>query len=156
VSTPEAPFRVRPTARILLLDPDDRILLMKGRLPANPSAPGVWFTIGGGIEPGESLYEAAAREAREETGFADVIFGRVAWRDEVTLPDRKQRPVLFQDAFILARCGGGEVSRAGWQALEREFVDDIRWWTLDDLAATTEPVWPADLVARLRALVGAA
>ena len=54
------PYRERPTARVLLLDPDDRILLMKGRLPSNPDAPGVWFTIGGGIEPGESLYEAAA------------------------------------------------------------------------------------------------
>jgi 8-oxo-dGTP pyrophosphatase MutT (NUDIX family) len=150
----DAPYRVRPTARILLLDRDDRILLMKGRLPANPAAPGVWFTIGGGIEPGESLYEAAAREAREETGFDDVVLGEVAWRDEVTLPDRKQRAVLFRDAFILARCAGGEVSRAGWQALEREFVDDIRWWTLDELAAATEPVWPADLAARLRVLLG--
>jgi 8-oxo-dGTP pyrophosphatase MutT (NUDIX family) len=154
VNVAEAPFRVRPTARILLLDPDDRILLMKGRLPADPGAPGVWFTIGGGIEPGESLYQAAAREVREETGFADVVLGDVAWRGEVTLPDRKRRPVLFQDAFILARCGGGEVSRAGWQALEREFVDDIRWWTLDELAATTEPVWPADLATRLKALIG--
>lgn len=149
----DAPFRVRPTARILLLDPDDRILLMKGRLPASPNAPGVWFTIGGGVEPGESVYEAAAREAREETGFDDVVLGEVAWRGEVTLPDRKQRPVLFQDTFILARCGGGEVSRAGWQALEREFVDDIRWWRLEALVATSEPVWPADLAARLGVLL---
>jgi 8-oxo-dGTP pyrophosphatase MutT (NUDIX family) len=148
-----APLRVRPTARILLLDADNRILLMKGRLPANPNAPGVWFTIGGGVEPGETLYEAAAREAREETGFDDVVLGEVAWRSETTLPDRKQRPVLFQDAFILARCAGGEVSREGWQALEREFVDDIRWWTLEDLAGLSEPVWPSDLAARLKDLL---
>ena len=151
----DAPIRVRPTARLLLLDPDNRILLMKGRLPGRPDSPGAWFTIGGGIEPGESLYEAAAREAREETSFTDVVLGEVAWRGEVTLHDRKQRPVLFKDTFILARCGGGEVSRAGWQALEREFVDDIRWWTLEALAATDEPVWPADLAARLRGLIRA-
>jgi 8-oxo-dGTP pyrophosphatase MutT (NUDIX family) len=145
--------RERPTARVLLLDPVDRILLLKGRLPSDPHAPGAWFTVGGGIEPGESLYEAAAREVREETGLADIVLGPVAWCGEVTLLDRKQRPVLFKDTFILARCGGGEVTQDGWQDLEREFVDDMRWWTLDDLAVTSEPVWPADLAVRLMAVL---
>ncbi len=146
-------MRERPTARVLLFDPDNRILLMKGRLPSAPDAPGAWFTIGGGIEPGETLYEAAAREVVEETGFADVVLGEIAWCGEVTLLDRKQRPVLFKDTFILARSEGGEVSREAWQDLELEFVDDIRWWTLDDLEATAEAVWPHDLAARLRAIV---
>ena len=141
--TEQTPYRERPTARVLLFDPDDRILLMKGRLPSNPDAPGVWFTIGGGIEPGESLYEAAAREVIEETGFTDVVLGEIAWRGEVMLPDRKQRPVLFKDTFILARCAGGRVSRDGWQALEREFVDDMRWWTAGRAGSdSTESVLP--------------
>ena len=149
------PWRERPTARVLLLDAEDRILLMKGRLPANPDAPGVWFTIGGGVEPGESLYEAAAREVVEETGLTDVVLGEIAWRGEVVLPDRKQRPVLFKDTFILARSAGGAVRRDGWRPLELEFIDDMRWWTLDALAATDETVWPTDLAARLRAALNA-
>ncbi|HEY2482302.1 MAG TPA: NUDIX domain-containing protein [Caulobacteraceae bacterium] len=148
------PVRERPTARVLLLDADDRILLMKGRLPASPDAQGVWFTIGGGIEPGESVYEAAAREVAEETGLTGVVLGEIAWRAEVILPDRKQRPVLFKNTFILARCAGGEARRDGWRPLELEFVDDMRWWSVDELAATEEAVWPADLAARLRALLG--
>jgi 8-oxo-dGTP pyrophosphatase MutT (NUDIX family) len=147
------PLRERLTARVLLLDPADRILLMKGRLPSDPGAPGAWFTIGGGVEPGETLMEAAAREIVEETGLVDAVLGEVVWRGEQILRDRKQRPVRFLENFILARCAGGEPSRAGWQALEREFVDDIRWWSLSDLAATTEPVFPRDLVARLTGLL---
>ena len=147
------PFiRQRLTARVLLLDPLDRILLMKGRLPSDPTAPGAWFTIGGGVEPGEDLMQAAAREIIEETGLTDFELGPVLWRGEQLLRDRKQRPVRFLEHFILARCPGGEPSRAGWQALEREFVDDIRWWTQIDLAEITEPVFPRDLVSRLAEL----
>ncbi len=146
-------IRERLTARVLLLDPADRIVLMKGRLPNDPGAPGAWFTVGGGVEPGESVIEAAAREIVEETGLTDVSLGPVVWRGEQTLRDREQRPVRFMEHYVLARSQGGELSRAGWQALEREFVDDMRWWTLEDLAACHEPVFPRGLAARLADLI---
>ncbi len=142
-------MRERITARLLLLDPKGRILLMKGRLPSDPAAPGAWFTVGGGVEPGETLREAAAREAFEETGFTDVEIGEVLFEGEQIHHDRKGRPVRVRESFMIARCGGGEVDRAGWQALEREFVDDVRWWTLEALEACLEPMFPADLPARL-------
>ena len=142
-------MRERLTARVLLLDPQGRILLMKGRLPSNPAAPGAWFTVGGGVEPGETLEEAALREIREETGFHDASVGPVLWEGEQIHHDRKGRPVLVRERFMVARCAGGEPAREGWQALEREFVDDIRWWTRDELAACVEPVFPPDLAARL-------
>jgi ADP-ribose pyrophosphatase YjhB (NUDIX family) len=142
-------MRERLTARVLLLDAQDRILMMKGRLPSDPDAPGAWFTVGGGVEAGETLEEAALREIREETGFTDVALGPLLWQSEVIRHDRKGRPVLIKEAFRLARCAGGEPSRVGWQALEHEFVDDIRWWTPEDLAACPEPVFPPDLAARL-------
>ena len=142
-------MRERLTARVLLLDPQDRILLMKGRLPSNPHAPGAWFTVGGGVEPGESLSAAALREIREETGFGEASVGSVLWEGEQIHHDRKGRPVRVKESFMVARCAGGEPARDGWQGLEREFVDDIRWWTLAELAACAEPVFPADLAERL-------
>jgi len=148
-------MRERLTARVLLFDPQGRILLMKGRLPSDPAAPGAWFTLGGGVEAGETVAQAAAREIVEETGFEDAIIGEVAWRGEQTLHDRKKRPVLFKESYFLARCGGGEPSRAGWQALEREFVDDMRWWTLEELAACAEPVFPPGLAEMLQRLLAA-
>ena len=142
-------MRERITARLLLLDPEGRILLMKGRLPSDPTAPAAWFTVGGGVETGETLRQAAAREAIEETGFTDVEIGEVLFEGEQIHHDRKGRPVLVKESFMLARCGGGDPSRAGWQALELEFVDDVRWWTLEALETCREPMFPADLPARL-------
>lgn len=148
-------MRERLTARVLLLDPEGRILLMKGRLPSRPQDPGAWFTVGGGVEAGESLPEAAAREIREETGFEALEVGGVLWEGEQIHHDRKGRPVRVMERFLAARCAGGEPDRAGWQALEREFVDDIRWFTLAELTALEEPVFPPDLAWRLAEVLGA-
>jgi 8-oxo-dGTP pyrophosphatase MutT (NUDIX family) len=145
------PIRERPTARVVLLDRDDRILLMRGRLPGAPDGPGAWFTVGGGVDPGETFIEAAAREIREETGIADFVLGPVVWVREGVLhaPD----PMLFKECYILARCDGGELDRSGWDALERELIDDIRWWTLEELQATTDRVFPPGLAQRLPEII---
>ncbi|HWF00267.1 MAG TPA: NUDIX domain-containing protein [Caulobacteraceae bacterium] len=146
-------MRTRRTARVLLLDPKNRILLLKGRLPSDPQAPGAWFTVGGGIEPGESVEAAARREIAEETGFDVAQISEPLWTGELQVADRKQRPVLVHETFVLARCAGGEPSREGWVALEREFVDDIRWWTLAQLRTCPDEVWPHDLAERLAGLL---
>ena len=142
-------MRERLTARVLLFDPPGRILLMKGRLPSGPTAPAAWFTVGGGAEPGETVLEAAAREIREETGFADAELGPVVWRRHGPLYLANGEQVLFKEHYVVARCAGGEPSRDGWDAVERAFVDDIRWWTLADLITCPEVVHPIGLTGLL-------
>ena len=142
---------VRPTARVLLLDRDGRILLMKGRLPGNPDRDGAWFTIGGGVETGETHLQAAAREIVEETGITAFELGPIVWAREGVL--NIPHPVIFRERYVVARCGGAEPSREGWNAMERDLIDDIRWWTLAELAATAERVVPWGLAGRLPGLI---
>ena len=140
---------LRPTVRVLLLDPQDRLLMMRGRLPSEPGGPSFWFTIGGGLEPDETLAAAAIRETEEETGLTDIELGSVVWRDEVVLPDPQGRPMLLRQSYILAHTAGGQLSRAGWQDLERDFCDELHWWSLDELRRTTETLYPEGLVELL-------
>lgn len=137
----------RPTARVLLFDAYNRILLMKGRLPSARDRPGIWFTVGGGVEAGETYAQAAAREVREETGIEDFVLGPVVWLREgvMLMPE----PTLFKEQYFVAHCEGADPKRDGWQANEHELIDDIRWWTLSELLATADRVVPPGFVGRL-------
>ena len=142
-------MRVRHTARVVLLDPEGRILLMKGRLPDSPDGPAFWYTVGGGLDEGESLMEAAAREVIEETGFTDVALGPAVWRDETVLRDIEGEERLFRQVYVVGRTAGGAPSRAGWLDHEHRLTDDVRWWTLQELQLTDEMVYPEGLAELL-------
>ncbi len=141
----------RPTARVLLLDRDDRILLLRGRLPGRADSVASWFTVGGALEPGESFQEAAAREIVEETGMTGFELGPVVWLREGVL--EIPHPTYFVEQYIVARCEAGALSRAGWNADEQALIEDMRWWTLGQLAATEDQVFPPGLAQRLAAVL---
>ncbi|MFU8826214.1 MAG: NUDIX hydrolase [Brevefilum sp.] len=64
-------YLVVPRTLIFLFDTNSRVLLLKGADDKRLWA-GLYNGIGGHIERGEDIYEAACRELREETGLEDV------------------------------------------------------------------------------------
>jgi 8-oxo-dGTP pyrophosphatase MutT (NUDIX family) len=57
----------RRAARVVVVDADRHVLMIEGFDPHHPERP-YWYTIGGGVEAGETDLEAAVREVWEETG----------------------------------------------------------------------------------------
>ncbi len=51
----------RTTARVVPVDADGQVLLLRGHDPARPHE-SYWFTTGGAVEPGETLEQAAVCE----------------------------------------------------------------------------------------------
>jgi 8-oxo-dGTP pyrophosphatase MutT (NUDIX family) len=145
----------RRGARLIVLDEDDRVLMMLGHDVDNPGRRW-WFTPGGGIDPGESAVDAAVRELLEETGLhldAAEVVGPVATRSAVF--DFYRRAVRQDEEFFLARVDRpGEMVTDGWTDVERAFMDDVRWWELDALEAVDVEVFPAQFVALVRELLG--
>lgn len=145
----------RRGARVLLLDEADRVLLARGH-DADDPARSWWFTIGGGIDEGETPRQAAARELFEETGLSldpGELVGPVLARAAIF--DFYAMPVRQDEVFFLARITGApDLVRDGWTAVEQDFMDELRWWELDALAHVDLEVFPARLVAEVRRLLG--
>lgn len=148
MKTPPRPV-VRRAARVLLLDPDGRVLLVQGGDPSRPEAGTWWFTPGGGLEAGESEADAAVREAEEETGHRLVaVEGPVARRTAVFPFDG--RLIEQREAFFTARVPAFAPHDGGWTELERRSLTGLRWWTRTELRGTTATVFPADLLDLLQ------
>jgi 8-oxo-dGTP pyrophosphatase MutT (NUDIX family) len=135
----------RRAGRVLLVDAAGRVLLFHGYDPARPSH-GYWFTPGGGLDEGESMAEGAARELFEETGLrlpAERL-GAAVWREVTEFPFAGEWYRQEQE-FFHARVDSWQVDTVGFNDIERGSVDDHRWWTVEELIATDERYYPAEL-----------
>ena len=146
---PEGPFR-RRSARILLVNDEDRLLLFRYRNEQDESLSHYWITPGGGVDKGEELAEAAARELFEETGL------------RVT-PEQLGEPVaatggyadlgwakgVFRDTFFFHRVAAHDVDMSGFTDYEVRTFAEQRWWSAEEIAASEEHIVPFELAPLL-------
>lgn len=145
----------RQGARVLLIDGRDRLLLFRGRDPAEPAGRPYWFTVGGGLDPDETPAQAALREMFEETGLrldthdlAGPVWHEVA---EFGFDGRSYRQ--SQDFFV-CRVTSWEVDTSAFAEPEIRSIDAHRWWSVAELDATDEVFFPAGLAGLLRRVLG--
>jgi TDG/mug DNA glycosylase family protein len=138
----------REAVRAIVVDAEERVLLMRFENPANGDV--WWATPGGGVEGGESDETALRRELLEEAGLADPEIGPVVWWREHVLPWDRQ---LWRqrERFHLVRVDRHDAVPT--IDLVGEHVYGSRWWTLDELEATDEWLAPRALATDLRALL---
>ena len=147
------PGQHRETARVLLLDPNQRIFLLKTHFDPEVQLPPRWITPGGGIDPGESTIQAAIRELDEETGIqvSGEQLGQEIWRSEgIWRWGDGINQHSYVDYFYQLEIDDLILDNSNWTDDERRDVLEFRWWKLDDLIESGESVGPSDLVEFLK------
>jgi 8-oxo-dGTP pyrophosphatase MutT (NUDIX family) len=124
-------------ARILLLDPTDRVLLLQAHDPVEPFRRW-WELPGGGIQPGESTIDTCRRELAEETGIHLRDVGPCVWIRESRFRFRGQH-YYRRDWIHVAHLPQQAESLEPTQLTdnEQEILLDERWWSAKELAAAT-------------------
>jgi 8-oxo-dGTP pyrophosphatase MutT (NUDIX family) len=149
VNEPEYPARL--AGRVIAIDPAGRVLLFRYDDP--PPKGGHWATPGGGVEGNEDFYHAACRELVEETGWTDVPVAPTDVHQEANLAwsSSTQRLIRQVDHYFIGRVPD-ELRPLGEVAAMHvtDGIDASRWWTLAELDATDENIYPAALTDLVR------
>lgn len=138
-STLPAPVQHRISAGAIVVR-DGRVLMVRH---CKPGAYDFWVCPGGGVQGAETLEQAAAREALEETGL-HVQVGRLAYIEEFFSPETR-----FVKFWFLAECpectaGTLDISHPDTVG---EHIVEAAWRTPHDLQSG--PVFPEFLPQRL-------
>lgn len=141
----------RAAARAIVLDPDDRILLV--RFEHQRTGASWWATPGGGLAEGETHEAGLLRELAEEIGLRNIELGPCVWEREHVF-EWDERMIRQQERCFVVRVPVFEVApELDAELLAAEGVHEHRWWSLAELEASGEVFAPTRLPLLLRELL---
>lgn len=112
---------IRVSAGIIVLDPEDRVALVRH---VKPGVYDFWVAPGGGVEDGEDIRAAAAREALEEAGLIVEPVRLVAIEQLSGVKSGHHVKHWF-----FARYQSSPALRADDPSASRELISDARWFS---------------------------
>ena len=122
--------QIAKTVGALFIGKDGKILLGL-RAPTKKVWPSHWDTIGGRVEPGETLDDALVREVREEVGVTPTRFRLIAIV-------RERQPEIYGEALHHV------YAVTGWQGGEPANVCDehteLKWFDVSEMRQLTNIV----------------
>ena len=132
---------VREAVRCLVVDHAGRALLFGY---ADARADGTWWgPPGGGLAPGEDHLAAVRRELLEELARDDLRLGPWIGRRCVTF--WLGRWMTQRERWLLCRTEPFDVDPAHLASLSAEAIQELRWWSAEELRSSQIVATPRDL-----------
>jgi 8-oxo-dGTP pyrophosphatase MutT (NUDIX family) len=137
----------RSCVRVVVLDPADRILLFRAVDPGRPDVGTWWELPGGGMDPGESVFDTAIRELAEETGIQvrpDQL-STPNWSRIGSFQYRGVRRVQHELVLTARLDEHASVDTSGQLQYELEDYPEHRWWPIVDVLTSRLRFYPGRL-----------
>lgn len=130
---------LRPAVRGLVIDSEQRVLLVRLCFPA-----GTWWVLpGGGMFPGENEHEALRRELAEELGLTDAAIGPLIWKRTHVFSlidsDGNDWDGQTESVYLVESHWFTPQPLMSPDELIAENIDEIRWWTRSEIESYTGP-----------------
>jgi 8-oxo-dGTP pyrophosphatase MutT (NUDIX family) len=145
--------RMEPTprraARLLVIDPASGAVLL---FQYEDDGRRWWATPGGALDGNETFEEGAIREAAEELDVSSRTFLPL-WHRTVEFSFRGTF-IRQEEHYFLLRIPRNELALGQQEraAHSQEGIIATRWWSPEEIEASSEQVFPEDLPRRLRDL----
>lgn len=127
----------RPAVRGLVIDPEQRVLLIRLCFST-----GTWWVLpGGGIFPGENELDALHRELAEEVGLVGASVGPLIWKRthvfSLVDTDGKDWDGQAESVYLVESDWFEPQPLMSPDELVAENIDEIRWWTRSEIDTYT-------------------
>jgi double-stranded uracil-DNA glycosylase len=141
---------LRPAARAVVLDPANRILLVRFVFPDGKT---VWVPPGGGVEPDETHEHAIERELAEESGLRVFEPGPCVWIREHWFTSMAGWAGQAERIYLVRTAAFEPAPEWSVDQLRAEGIAEQRWWTLEELERSDAIFAPRRLPELVRELV---
>jgi 8-oxo-dGTP pyrophosphatase MutT (NUDIX family) len=122
-------------------------------LDASDPVTDYWITVGGGVEPGETYETAIVREIFEETGHIIDDPGPCIWRRRKSVTDAAGVTRAADERYFWCPFSSAELNDDNLTPSERTYIQEFRWWTIDDPDLASIRIFPAGFGAAARSVL---